>query len=46
MGYTYDGETAPSDDFDFTFTVKFKDTVVVYSMVEEGLFVPQSGVSQ
>ena len=46
MGYTYDGETAPSDDFDFTFTVKFKDTVVVYSMVEEGLFVPQSGISQ
>lgn len=46
MGYEYDGETAPSDDFDFTFTVKFKDTVVVYSVAEEGLFIPQSGVSQ
>ena len=46
MGYEYDGETAPSDDFDFTFTVKFKDTVVVYSVAEEGLFIPQNGVSQ
>ena len=46
MGYKYDKETAPSDDFDFTFTVKFKDTVVVYSVAEEGLFTPQSGMSQ
>lgn len=46
MGYTYDEETIPGDDFDFTFTVKFKDTVIVYSAVEEGLFIPQSGISQ
>lgn len=46
IGYKYDEETAPSDDFDFTFTIKFKDTVVVYSVVEEGLFVPQSDISQ
>ena len=46
MGYTYDEETAPGDDFDFTFTVKFKDTVVVYSVAEEGLFTPQSGMPQ
>ena len=38
MGYRYDEKTAPSDDFDFTLTVKFKDTAIVYSMVEEGLF--------
>lgn len=46
IGYKYDGETVPSDNFDFTFTVKFKDTVVVYSVVEEGLFIPQSDISQ
>jgi hypothetical protein len=46
MGYKYDDETAPSDDYDFTFTIKFKDTVVVYSMAEEGLFIPQSDISQ
>ena len=46
MGYKYDKETIPGDDFDITFTVKFKDTVVVYSVVEEGLFTPQSGISQ
>lgn len=43
MGYIYDvsveGPT-PSDDFDFTLTVIFKDTTIVYSMVEEGLFIP------
>lgn len=38
MGYIYDKENAPSDDSDFTFTVIFKDTAIVYSMVEEGLF--------
>lgn len=46
IGYRYDEATAPSDDFDFTFTIKFKDTVVVYSVVEEGLFIPQGDISQ
>ena len=46
IGYKYDEDTAPGDDFDFTFTVKFKDTVVVYSVAEEGLFTPQSGMPQ
>ncbi len=46
IGYRYDGETAPGDDFDFTFTIKFRDTVVVYSVFEEGLFIPQSDTSQ
>lgn len=46
MGYIYNEETAPRDDFDFTLTVKFKDTAIVYSMVEEGLFVPQNNISQ
>lgn len=46
MGYKYDKETAPGDDFDFTFIVKYKDTVAVYSVVEGGLFIPQSGISQ
>jgi hypothetical protein len=41
MGYQYDADAAPGNDYDFTFTVKFKDTVVVYSMAEQGLFTPQ-----
>lgn len=44
IGYTHFGDTAPDEDFDFTITVKFTDKTVVYSMVEEGLFVPQDDV--
>ena len=44
IGYTYFGNSAPDDGFDFTITVKFKDRTVVYSMVEEGLFVAQDNV--
>ena len=44
IGYAYIEETAPSEDFNFTITVKFQDKTVVYSMVEEGLFVPQENV--
>lgn len=46
IGYTYFGDSAPDDGFDFTITVKFKDRIVVYSMTEEGLFVPQDHVVQ
>lgn len=41
MSYDYNHSSPPADDFDFTITVKFRDTTVTYSMVEEGLFVPQ-----
>lgn len=41
LGYTYGEETPPSEDFDFTLTVKFKDKTTVYSMREEGLFEKQ-----
>ena len=44
IGYTYSDDTAPNEDFDFTITVTFSDKTVVYSMVEEGLFVPQDDV--
>lgn len=44
IGYTYLEKTAPDKEFDFTITVKFKDKTVVYSMAEEGLFVPQEDV--
>lgn len=44
IGYTYTEVTAPSEDFDFTITVKFSDKTIVYSMVEEGLFLPQEDV--
>lgn len=46
IGYSYSEDVAPTDDFDFTITVKFTDKTVVYSMVEEGLFVPQDNVVQ
>lgn len=41
IGYGYDTGSPPDDDFDFTITVRFRDTTVSYSMTEEGLFVPQ-----
>ncbi|MCM1542056.1 MAG: zf-HC2 domain-containing protein [Blautia sp.] len=41
LGYSYRGDTAPDEDFDFTITVIFKDTTVVYSMREMGLFEPR-----
>ena len=41
IGYGYDAGSPPDDDFDFTITVRFRDTTVSYSMTEEGLFVPQ-----
>lgn len=44
IGYTHFGDVAPDEDFDFTITVKFSDKTIVYSMVEEGLFVPQDDV--
>lgn len=44
LGYTYFDDVAPDEEFDFTITVKFKDKTVAYSMVEEGLFVPQEDV--
>ena len=44
IGYSYPGDTAPNENFDFTITIKFKDRTIVYSMVEEGLFVSQDNV--
>ncbi len=44
IGYSYGYDTVPDEDFDFTITVKFRDATVVYSMAEEGLFVPQDKV--
>lgn len=42
MGYYYEGDEAPDENFNFTIKVIFKDTEIVYSMREEGLFVQQS----
>lgn len=42
--YGYDQSPPPEEDFDFTITVRFGDTTVIYSMAEEGLFVPQNDV--
>ena len=44
LGYSYKEDTAPDEDFDFTITIIFKDTTVVYSMREEGLFEPQENL--
>ncbi len=44
LAYGYRGDTVPDEDFDFTITIIFKDTTVVYSMREEGLFEPQENV--
>lgn len=38
IGYSYEGTEAPPSDFDYTFTVRYKDKEVVYSMRDEGLF--------
>lgn len=46
MSYAYGEETAPAEDFDFTITVIFKDTTVVYSMREEGLFEFQEDIER
>lgn len=46
MSYAYEEETAPAEDFDFTITVIFKDTTVVYSMREEGLFEFQEDIER
>lgn len=45
FGYSYQGNTAPESDFDFTITIKFRDKTVVYSMVKEDLFIPQEDIS-
>lgn len=37
-GYSYGETEAPPSGFDYTFTVRYKDKEVVYSMREEGLF--------
>ena len=45
MGYAYcdHGEPLP-EDLDFIITVVYEDKVVKYSMVEEGLFMPQNTI--
>ena len=44
IGYTYTGTTAPADNEDFTITVILRDKTIVYSMLEEGLYIPQENV--
>lgn len=44
FGYGYPDESGPDEDFDFTVTMKYKDSEKVYSMREEGLFVPQENL--
>lgn len=44
IGYTYNGTTAPADDEDFKITIVFRDKTIVYSMQEEGLYIPQENV--
>lgn len=46
IGYEYPEGAAPGKDFDFTITVKYTDKTVIYSMVKEGLFVPQDNVER
>lgn len=41
FGYMYQETSLPDEDFDFTVTIKYKDSEKVYSMKEEGLFVSQ-----
>ena len=41
FGYTYQESSEPDEEFDFTVTLKYKDSEKVYSMREEGLFVQQ-----
>lgn len=38
VGYGYEKDTVPDEEFDFFIVVRFRDTTVVYSMREEGLF--------
>ncbi len=38
FGYAYRESPIPSEDFDFTITIKLKDDTLTYSMREEGLF--------
>ena len=44
FGYMYQDASGPDADFDFTVTIKYKDSDKVYSMREEGLFVPQENL--
>ena len=44
FGYWYQDAAGPAADFDFTVTIKYKDSEKVYSMREEGLFVPQENL--
>ena len=44
FGYPYQDLSGPDEDFDFTVTIKYKDSEKVYSMREEGLFVPQENL--
>lgn len=44
IGYGYDADLLLDDNFDFTITVRFRDTTISYSMTEEGLFVPQENI--
>lgn len=44
FGYMYQDASGPDADFDFTVTIKYKDSEKVYSMREEGLFVPQENL--
>lgn len=41
FGYTYQESSEPDEEFDFTVTLKYKDSEKVYSMRKEGLFVQQ-----
>lgn len=41
IGYIYDGEFPPSEDFDYTINIIYKDKTYTYSMREEGMFIKQ-----
>lgn len=44
FGYAFQETSEPAEDFDFTVTLKYKNVEKVYSMREEGLFVPQENL--
>ncbi len=43
-GFSIGDDVAPDDDFDYTFTIVYKDKTEVYSVREEGLFEKQDNV--
>lgn len=44
FGYMYQETSEPDEDFDFTITIKYKDSEKIYSMRKEGLFVSQENL--